>query len=58
MTREEWIQAVGRQLARTIPDQFGDGYAYWLAEQYADEGGYEKFLAGDYADDNLWEPAR
>jgi hypothetical protein len=56
VTREEWVQAVGRQLARTMPDMYPEGYAYWLAEQYADEGGYDRFVAGEFSDDHLWEP--
>lgn len=54
--RKEWIEAVGRQLARSMPDMYPEGYAYWLAEQYADEGGYDKYRNGKYASGNLWEP--
>lgn len=56
MTKDEWIDAVARQLGRTMPDEFPDGFSRYMAEQYAAEGGYERFLAGDFAKENLWEP--
>lgn len=39
-----------------MPDMYPEGYAYWLAEQYANEGGYDKYRNGEYASGNLWEP--
>lgn len=56
LTREEWIAAVERQIARTMPDQFPSGFARFTAEQYAEEGGYDAYLRGDFADGHLWEP--
>lgn len=55
-TREEWIHAVGRGFARTMPDEFPEGYAYWLAEQKATQGAYDAFLRGEFAENNLYEP--
>lgn len=57
-SRKEWIEAVGRQLARSMPDMYPEGYAYWLAEQYANEGGWEAYRSGQYAADHLWEPVK
>lgn len=56
MTRKEWVAAVARQISRTMPDMYPSGYALFLAESYAAEGGYEKYAAGGYAPDKLWEP--
>jgi hypothetical protein len=56
MSKEEWIQAVGRGFARTMPDMFPEGYAYYLATYKADRGAYEAFLAGEFADESLYEP--
>lgn len=56
MTRDEWIQVVGRGFARTMPDMFPEGYAYYLAEFKADHGAYDAFVAGEFADDALYEP--
>lgn len=56
MTRAEWIDAMERQLARTMPDMYPSGYARFLAEERDKEGGYDNYIAGKYADNHLWEP--
>ena len=56
MTKEEWVEAVGRSFARSMPDEFPEGYAYWLAQYRADRGAYDAFTAGEFAPDNLYEP--
>ena len=56
LTREEWVAAVGGQLSRTGPDMYPEGYFYWLAEQYANEGGYDHYINGDYSANVLWSP--
>jgi hypothetical protein len=56
VTKQEWIDQVSRGLSKTMPDMYPSGYAAYLAEQYAEEGGYEKYLAGGYSADHLWEP--
>jgi hypothetical protein len=57
LTREAWIQAVGRRLCRTGPDMYPEGYFYWLAEEYAKDGGYDHYVNGDYAPGVLWSPS-
>lgn len=57
MTREEWIEAVGRGFARSMPDMFPEGYAYWLAEQKANAGAYDAYLNGEFAEGSLYEPS-
>lgn len=56
MSKEEWIRSVGSGFARKMPDQFPEGYAYWLAEQKAEKGAYDAYLAGEFASSSLYEP--
>lgn len=56
MERDDWIEAVGRGFSGNMPDEFPEGYAYWLAQQKADEGAYEAFLAGEFPDGVLYAP--
>ena len=56
MTETEWIDAVARAFARTMPDEFPEGYAYWLAGDKARRGAYQAFLDGAFGDDKLYEP--
>lgn len=56
MNREDWIEQVGRGFARTMPDQFPEGYAYWLAEKKAEQGAYDAYSAGEFNDESLYEP--
>lgn len=58
LSRQEWIDSMERQIARNMPDNHPSGYARFLAEARASEGGYEKYARGEYAPDNLWEPPR
>lgn len=56
MTKADWIGAVGRGFAKTMPDEFPEGYAYWLAEQRAEQGMYDAYINGEFAPGNLYEP--
>jgi hypothetical protein len=59
VTEEEWVAEVAevaRGLSKTMPDMYPSGYATYLAEQYAAEGGYQKYITGGFAPGKLWEP--
>jgi hypothetical protein len=56
MSKEQWIQDVGAGFARSMPDEFPEGYAYWLASEKADRGAYDAYLSGRFHENNLYEP--
>jgi hypothetical protein len=56
MTKEEWTRRVGDSFSRTIPDNHPEGFAYFVAEQLADEGAYAKYVADEYPPDTLYVP--
>ena len=58
LTRDEWIDALERNIALNMPDMYPSGYARATAERRAVEGGYDAYIRGDFADGNLWEPPR
>ena len=55
MTEQEWIEAVARGFAKSMPDQFPEGYAEFLARDRARRGAYQAYLDGAFGD-NLYEP--
>lgn len=55
LSREAWIEAVARGFARTMPDEFPEGFARHMAEDRARRGAYEAYLAGAFGDD-LYQP--
>jgi len=58
LTKREWLEQMERGIARTMPDMYPSGYARFLAESRANEGGYEAYIAGKFANDKLWEPSK
>ena len=56
LTKEEWIAQVQRQLAYTLPDEFPEGFSHHLAEEAAENGGYDAYREGRYPEGTLWVP--
>jgi hypothetical protein len=56
LTREEWVAQMEIRLAFTTPDMYPSGFARFMAESHAEEGGYDRYVAGEYAPENIWEP--
>ena len=56
MSKDEWVTEVGRAFARSMPDEFPEGFAYFLAESRATKGAYDAYISGDFAPGNLYEP--
>lgn len=55
MTRGEWIEALAHAWARKGPDEFPFGYYLFVATKAADEGDYDRYMAGEYAPGKLWQ---
>ncbi len=40
-----------------MPDEFPEGFAHYLAERYAENGEYEKYLADEFPEGMLYVPS-
>jgi hypothetical protein len=54
LSKFQWVEALARSFARTMPDMYPSSFAEFYAEELGKNGDYEKYLNGDYGD-LLWK---